>query len=56
MKKAYNITISNGVRENTFTLLAKNRHEAHEIAHIAHMGTGWRIIRTKPSEKTKNNH
>ena len=45
--KSFNITVSNGTDESRFALQAKSRTDARRIAHIAHIGTGWDVVRVK---------
>lgn len=47
MKKKFRITISNGCKVDTFTLQAENEEAARTTAHIAHIGTGWDVVRVK---------
>lgn len=47
MKGEYRIIVSNGKDTNSFTLQAENKEAARRIAHIAHIGTGWDVVRVK---------
>ena len=48
--RTFNVTVSDGISTSRFALRAENRTEARRIAHIAHIGTGWDVVRVNPKK------
>lgn len=45
--KKFRITITNGQKDDSFTMQAESDKEAYKTVHIAHIGTGWDVVQVK---------
>ena len=43
----YRIIIRNGQMEDAFSMQAKSKEDARKTAHIAHLGSGWDVVRVE---------
>ena len=52
MKRNYKVTIENGEKEDSFSLLGRSKDAVKSLCSIVHLGTGWSVKNVELATKS----